>query len=247
VSSRERGQDPGSHVCLTIEETNMTALRTWIPALAITAGLACPACAATIGAQPYGNAWGHGQRRADDLREAWQHGYHEGFDRGRDDARRRRYDYRGDGVYREGTRGWDRRGNRDDYRRAFQEGFAAGYDDGYYGRGERGDRYGRGEPGYGRYPAYPSAPGYPPSAYPGAYPGGYSRYGMSEAYDRGYREGLDKGRDDGQDRDRYDPRRQKWYREGDRGYKKEYGPREEYKTAYREGFLRGYDEGYRRY
>ena len=75
--------------------------------------------------------------------------------------------------------------------------------------------------------------------------GGYGNYGYSEAYDRGYREGVDKGRDDGHDRDQYDPRRQKWYREGDRGYNKRYGTREEYIAAYRQGFLRGYDEGYR--
>jgi hypothetical protein len=226
----------------------MTALRKWIPVLALTAGLGC--ASAPVAAQPYGNARGwHGQHDGR-LADAWNDGYRAGFDRGRADVRSRRYDYRRDGDYRDGTRGYDRhRGDRDDYRRAFQQGFAAGYDDAYYGRSVRRAP----GPDYGRYPAYPPAPAYPsypPSAYPTypGYPGGAGYgYGYSEATDRGYREGLDKGRDDGHDRHAYDPRGEKWYRQGDRGYKKEYGPREQYKAAYRDAFLRGYDEGYRRY
>ena len=47
------------------------------------------------------------------------------------------------------------------------------------------------------------------------------------------------------DRDRFDPRAQKWYREGDREYNSRYGSRDQYKNEYRRGFLVGYERGYR--
>jgi hypothetical protein len=221
----------------------MIAKRSWIAALALLAGLAC---SATVQAQPNGNAWGY-RRNQGASQAAYDNGYRQGFDRGVSDARSRRYDYRRHGEYR-------RYGNqRDDYGRAFQDGFVAGYDAGFYGRNGGSWRNGGGVGRYPTYPSYPRYPSYPPypsyptrPSYPNdpAYPG-YGGYGYNEAYDRGHREGLDKGRDDGHDNDRYDPRGEKWYREGDRGYKREYGPREQYKAAYREGFVRGYEEGYR--
>jgi hypothetical protein len=123
------------------------------------------------------------------------------------------------------------------------------YDDGYYGRNTRDYSYGddryRNDDGYRPLPAAPPVYG---SAYPSAptYGGSYGgNYGFNPGYDRGYREGLDKGRDDGKHHDSYDPRREKWYRDGDRGYKDEYGPRRTYENSYRDGFLRGYDQGYR--
>jgi len=216
----------------------MTAYRSLVPALAIVAGLAFSAPAQ---AQPNGNAWGWRNHDGATVRVAYDNGYRAGYDRGQQDARGRGYDYRRDDVYRDGNWGYDGRyGDRDDYRRSFQQGFASGYDAAFYGRGSR-------SPAYPSYPNYPSNPSYPSTSYPGGYGGygGYGNYGYNEAYDRGYREGLDKGRDDGHDRDQYDPRRQKWYREGDRGYHKRYGSREEYIAAYRQAFLRGYDEGYR--
>ena len=129
--------------------------------------------------------------------------------------------------------------------RSFRQGFAVGYEQGYNGSG----RYGNGratprrDPGYGnQYPTYPNAGR-------GGY-GGYGGYGggyYSEAYDRGLREGDQKGREDAKDGDRYDPRRHKWYRDGDRGYNSRYGSREQYKAAYRDAFERGYAQGYREY
>ncbi len=228
----------------------MTAYRSLVPALAIVAGLAFSAPAQ---AQPNGNAWGWRNQNGAPVRVAYDNGYRAGYDRGLQDARGRRYDYRRDNVYRDGNWGYDGRyGDRDDYRRSFQQGFASGYDAAFYGRGSRSSTY-------PSYPGYPSSQSYPSVSelpvvselsivvLPGGYGGygGYGNYGYSEASDRGYREGLDKGRDDGHDRDQYDPRRQKWYREGDRGYNKKYGSREEYIAAYRQAFLRGYDEGYR--
>jgi hypothetical protein len=80
----------------------------------------------------------------------------------------------------------------------------------------------------------------------------YSRGGVylgpgrhNAAFENGARDGYEKGREDARDGDRYDPRRHKWYREGDRGYNSRYGPRDLYKDEYRRGFLAGYERGYR--
>ena len=216
----------------------MKLYRSLVPALAIVAGLAFSVQAQ---AQPNVNGWGVWIQGSPSNRSAYDNGYRAGYDRGLQDVRGQRYDYRRHDAYRSGDWGYDRHyGDRDDYRRSFQQGFAAGYDAAFYGRGSR-------DSGYGRYPSYPS---YPSSSYPGGYGeyggyGNYGGYGYNAGFDRGYRDGLDKGRDDGHDKDQYDPRRQKWYREGDRGYNHRYGSREEYEAAYRQGFLRGYDEGYR--
>jgi hypothetical protein len=236
---------------LTVRMT-MTAKRTLIPALVLAGGLACTASAQ---AQPYGNAWGYSRG---DTRAAFDNGYRSGFDRGRDDARRQRYDYGRHDEYRSANSGYERSyGDRDQYRDTFRRGFVSGYDDGYYGRNTRdysysNDRY-RNDDRYRPLPAAPPVygPAAPPvygSAYPSApgYGGSYGgSYGFNPGYDRGYREGLDKGRNDGKHHDSYDPRRQKWYRDGDRGYKDEYGSRRTYENSYRDGFLRGYDQGYR--
>jgi hypothetical protein len=234
----------------------MTAQRTLIPALVLAAGLACTASAQ---AQPYGRAWGHSRV---DVRLAFDNGYRSGLDRGRDDARHQRYDYSRHDEYRNADWGYERSyGDRTQYRDAFRRGFMSGYDDGYYGRNTRNSSYGSNgsygpygndgyrAPVYGNGNAYPSAPAYGyPSAPAYGYPSGPAyggSYGYNPGFDRGYREGLDKGRNDGKHHDSYNPRNEKWYREGDRGYKDEYGSKRAYENAYRDGFLRGYDEGYR--
>jgi len=61
----------------------------------------------------------------------------------------------------------------------------------------------------------------------------------------GYADGYEKGLDDGRDGDRFAPEKQKWYRDGDRGYKGSYGSRDRYKIDYRDAFRQGYDQGYR--
>lgn len=202
-----------------------------LPALVVAASTGL-ACTATVGAYPGPYGWENGRGaygRA--IESAYENGYRAVLEQGLRDAREnRRYDHARHCAYRSGSWGYDRRyGSRDDYRRAFRQGFAAGYSDGY-NRWRGGRAVPRRDPYYGR------SPGYPSSRY---------GYGYSKAFDRGYREGFDKGRDDARDNDRYDPRRHKWYREGDRGYDRDDGPREQYKAAYRDGFLRGYDDGYR--
>jgi hypothetical protein len=77
---------------------------------------------------------------------------------------------------------------------------------------------------------------------------GYGGYGRAYVdtyqlgYGRGYQDGLDRGRNDGRRGDRFDFWREKCYRNGDAGYRRDYGPKYEYVNAYR----RGFEEGYRR-
>lgn len=191
---------------------------------------------------------------------AFDNGYREGLAEGARDARDGRAgNARRDDVYRDGDRGYDRRyGNRGQYKQAFRDGFERGYNEGYaqYNRSGRAiprDR-GYGYPDSARYPdygRYPDARRYPDSRYPNgagypSYPrtgGVYGNY--SPASDKGLSDGYDKGLDDGRDGDRFAPERQKWYREGDRGYKGSYGSRDRYKMEYRDAFREGYERGYR--
>jgi hypothetical protein len=89
--------------------------------------------------------------------------------------------------------------------------------------------------GYPNYPSYPSPRG---GVYRG---GGYVDAAYQRGLDDGYRRGLDAARDG----DRFDPRREGWYRSGDRGYNRRFGSRTEYRQIYRDGFTRGYEQGYR--
>jgi hypothetical protein len=73
----------------------------------------------------------------------------------------------------------------------------------------------------------------------------YYRSYSGAAYQRGQADGYKRGYDDGRHGRGFDPVRERWYREGDRGYERRYGPRSEYKNAYRDAFRRGYEEGYR--
>jgi hypothetical protein len=75
-------------------------------------------------------------------------------------------------------------------------------------------------------------------------PGGLRGY-QEQAFARGYSDGFRRGHDDGRDRDRYDPVRERDYRNGDQGYSRSYGSRDAYRNNYRAGFRQGYEEGYR--
>jgi hypothetical protein len=173
-------------------------------------------------------------------RGAFDNGYREGLKEGENDARRRdRFDFRDERDWERGDVGYHRSyGDRDRYRYSFRSGFEAGYEAGYR-------RY-AGNYGYGRdYPRGSVGP-YGSSRYPGrsGYPGGYG-YSYNPAFANGARDGYEKGREDARDGDRYDPRRHKWYREGDRDYEREYGSKQVYEDVYRRGFLEGYERGYR--
>ncbi len=165
-----------------------------------------------------------------EAREAYDFGYRRGEDRGRDDARHgRAFDYSRDRYYRGADDGYNRRyGDRDWYRNEYRRGFAAGYTSGYQMYAPRGYYY--------------DNRGYEGRAVPRSY--SYTPYDSRIGYNKGYRDGLDKGRDDIRHDRRYDPQRHDWYRDADRGYKRDYGTRGDYAAAYRQGFENGYAAGY---
>ncbi len=177
-----------------------------------------------------------------EARQAYDFGYRRGEDRGRDDAQHgRAFDYTRDRYYRGADDGYNRGyGDRNFYRDEYRRGFAAGYTRGfnlYAQRGYYDDR--------GYYPAQPQPYVYNYPGYDGrAVPRSYSAYDSRFGYSKGYEDGLEKGRDDIHHNRRYDPQRHDWYRDGDRGYKREYGPRTDYTAAYRQGFVNGYAAGY---
>jgi len=203
-------------------------MRSRIACLLALAVISSAGCAVTASAQP---PYARGPfDRSSWQRVAYDNGYHEGVTAGQRDARvQRAYDYRRERAYRDGDRGYDRRfGGRGQYRQAFRRGFEDGYREGYQRRAVY-DRRGpsRNSP-YGGY-------GIPERGY------GYGTVGS----ERGFSDGYDKGRVDARDGDRYDPRRHKWYRQGDRGYRRDYGSKDYYKRLYRDAFLQGYERGYR--
>jgi hypothetical protein len=87
---------------------------------------------------------------------------------------------------------------------------------------------------------YRGRPG--PSGY-----GAYRGYGAQEyALNRGFNDGYEQGLDAARDRDRFDPRRERWFRGAGRGYERDLRmSRNEYRDIYRRGFLQGYEAGYR--
>jgi hypothetical protein len=242
----------------------------FVPA-ALVLGLAAasPARAQVSGPSAWTYAEEARQPYIESRRIAYDNGYREGVKEGEHDARRRdAFNYQDERTWQRGDKGYHRSfGERDHYAQSFRTGYVAGYNDGYrryapnYGYGNRpgpvypnarGD-YGYGYPGQGGY-GYPGQGGY---GYPGqggygypgqggyGYPGGGSGYANSPAYANGVRDGYEKGREDARDRDPYDPRRHKWYRDGDHDYRSAYGPRQRYEDLYRQGFREAYDRGFR--
>jgi hypothetical protein len=196
--------------------------------LAAVVMIATPACASSYG--PYRRTQGPGMGDA----RAYDIGYREGFEHGRDDGRQgRAFDYSRHGDYRSADGGY-RGGNRGQYRQVFRDGFTTGYSDAYrqFGR-NRSDRYGRNDRDGSRDPRYGGnrAPGAVRLASPAA--------------EQGFRDGYAQGREDARDGDRNDPRRARRYREGDHDYQGRYGSRDAYKRDYRAAFEQGYDQGYR--
>jgi hypothetical protein len=77
---------------------------------------------------------------ADFERRAVDNGYREGFDEGRNDARKHRsFSPERHGAYRDAQRTYGGGWERDAYQRGFRRGFEAGYRDGFerYARGDR--------------------------------------------------------------------------------------------------------------
>jgi hypothetical protein len=180
---------------------------------------ACVALATAAGAQGFGG-------------RAFERGYREGVQQGREDARDgRAYRVEVSRVYRDGNAGYNNRdGTRDVYRDEFRRGFVNGYRNGYGRVRDRGNDQGRWDnDGWGRNGRL----------------GGGGRGYQEPAFARGYSDGWEKGVDDGHDRDRYDPARHGDYKSADNGYERGYGSKDAYKNNYRTGFRQGYEDGYR--
>ena len=109
----------------------------------------------------------------------------------------------------------------DEFRRGFADGYRVGYERTFrqFGSSGRNDRRNDGR----------------------RLPGGY----QEPAYARGYSDGYTRGQADGRNGGRYDPVRERDYRDGDNGYFGSYGPRDAYRNNYRAGFRQGYEGGYR--
>jgi hypothetical protein len=204
-----------------------------VGALALVAA-ACAPASAQWGGRDSRPAYGY----ASEVRRiAYDRGFREGVREGEKDGRSRDpFRYQDEGDYRRGDIGYSRSyGSVELYRQTFRQGFAEGYTEGYrrFSRGYAGNR---GYGASGRYGPYDNRGygGYPPV-----------RGGFLTAFDIGARDGYEKGREDARDNDRFDPRRHKWYREGDHDYDRRYGSRERYKDDYRRGFTQGYERGYR--
>lgn len=182
--------------------------------------LTSTACASTTYGRP-------GPRVADrDDRLYYERGVRDGRDAGAEDARRgRSYDASRHREYRDSRRG-DDRGDVIAYRR----GFEAGYDEsfrrltrgpvGNVGRDDRRD--------------VPRQPG-----------NARGRF-ATPAAENGYRDGFEAGEKAARNGDRFDPVRERRYREGDHDYNSRYGSRDEYKREYRAAFQQGYQDGFRR-
>src|SRR5215831_20763861 len=103
--------------------------------------IAAPACAQTNG-YPYGRYPDREYGRAIE-RQAFDRGYREGLEQGRNDARHnRRFSYDRHGEWRDADNGYHRGdGNRDFYRANYRRGFEVGYRESFdrIGRYDRDD------------------------------------------------------------------------------------------------------------
>jgi len=192
-------------------------------ALTIGLGIVAPACAA----QTYAYRGGYDQRPGVE-RAAFENGYREGLEEGREDVRsRRQFSFAQHNEYRDADEGYrSSDGAPQFYRRAFRQGFERGY----------GEAFKQAAAGYGDGYLYP---GPQAQIYPTAPP--YA----SPVVRNGYRDGLEVGRDDARDRHRYDPAGAGRYRSGDHDYDRRDGSKDQYQREYRAAFAQGYAEGYR--
>jgi hypothetical protein len=119
-------------------EANMKIRSRLLPAFALAAAVAvaAPACAQTYG---YGGRYPDAGYAREIERRAYDRGYREGLDEGRNDARKGRdYSPSRHGEYRDADDGYHRRdGDREFYRRVYRRGFEIGYRESF-------DRFARG-------------------------------------------------------------------------------------------------------
>jgi hypothetical protein len=93
-----------------------------LPAALLAAGVLCSASACSAQTYPNRGSYVDVERRAHD------NGYRQGFDEGRNDARRHRsFSLERHSEYRDADRGYRRDNERNSYSRAFRRGFETGY------------------------------------------------------------------------------------------------------------------------
>jgi hypothetical protein len=170
-----------------------------------------------------------------------EHGYRDGFQRGREDRDRGiRYNYQTE-DYRMADRGFEPyMGEREDFQNGYRSGYRAGYDDAFNGRSGRWDDI---------YGIDRDSEPYPRGRYEGddsVYVNRHWAY-QDVAYDIGYRDGLEQGEKDRKHKKDFRPEKNDRYEDADHGYHNEYGPKDEFKRQYRQAFLRGYEDGYGRW
>jgi hypothetical protein len=73
---------------------------------------------------------------------------------------------------------------------------------------------------------------------------GFDRY-RAVVFDDGFNDGYREGFDAGRHRRRYEPQRERRYRDAGRGYRADHGGYDYVRHEYRRGFLAGYERGYR--
>src|SRR6266542_5287158 len=106
------------------ERLTMKAHR-YLPALLLATAVAVPACAA----QTYGYRYPNGGYGRELERRAYDNGFREGLDEGRNDARHHRsFSFDRHNEFRDADNGYHRDyGDREFYRRSYRQGFQAGY------------------------------------------------------------------------------------------------------------------------
>jgi hypothetical protein len=67
------------------------------------------------------------------------------------------------------------------------------------------------------------------------------------AYDNGFRQGARHGQDDAQHHRDFQLDRDRDYRRGDDGYRREYGEHDFYRREFRRGYEAGYSDAFRRF
>jgi hypothetical protein len=74
--------------------------------------------------------------------------------------------------------------------------------------------------------------------------GEYRQNVQRRAFDEGHRKGVDRGRDDARHGRQRSYERDKEYRDGDAGYRRDDGDRDAYRDVFRQGFRTGYAEAF---
>lgn len=169
----------------------------------------------------------------------YEHGYRDGFERGRDERDRRGSSDFHTQEYERADRGFEGAfGDRELFRRGYRSGYQVGYQDGYNGNtGRFNDIYGYRNRDFD--PDRDRARDEYDSVY------NQRRWGYQDvAGDIAYRDGLDAGAKDARTRHSYRPQEHDAWKDADHGYTKTYGDKNTYKRAYRAAYEAGYRDGY---